>query len=251
MLNSVSYSCTALSGMNKVGKIKQEADGYYKVILGGLNVFNSSGQLYPYEPAKQLFETSGVLQRRIKRGALRAENGHPKKTGNMSNADYVSRLLNIYEGRVCAHIKQIDLDFNAVKDDKGRPIVAIVGHVAPAGELGYVLEKALQNPNENVAFSIRAFTDDRDTYTGTIRILKNIVTWDYVGEPGIAVAEKYYSPTLESLDFQTFSRGDMERAVRDMNKTSVATESAKMNAQELFQTLGWVDQNAQPSFMQW
>lgn len=255
MLSSVTYSCTALNGTNKVGLLKQLDNGYFRTVLGGLDVFNSSNELYPYKEAAELFERSGALQRRIARGALRAENGHPKFVTGMTNDDYANRIMNIHEDRVCAHISKIELVFDEIKDDKGRPIIAIVGDVAPAGELSYVLEKALKNPNENIAFSIRAFTEDRSTFKGRIRILRNIITWDYVGEPGIGIAEKYNSPSLESLEERIFSRSDLERVSRNLSNgpRNIATENARMNADELFRSLGWDmrTNDQRPKYLGW
>lgn len=255
MSNTVSFTCTALNGSNKVGKIKREADGYYRVVLGALNAYNSVGELYPYEGAKDLFNSSSALMRRVERGALRSENGHPKWLPNMSEDQYARRIMQIYEDRVCAHIKRVDLVFDKYRDDRGRTIIGIEGYVAPAGELGYVLEKALDNPNENVAFSIRSFTENIPTYTGMNKILRNVITWDFVGEPGIAQAEKYFSPTLESLEEKKFNRTTLERAYyypNDSKDTSVSTESIRLGADDLFKSLGWVNPStAKPSYFNW
>ena len=42
-LNSVRYGCTSLLGVNKAGELKQDANGYYEMIVGGLDVYNSAG----------------------------------------------------------------------------------------------------------------------------------------------------------------------------------------------------------------
>ena len=55
---SINYSCTALVGSNKSGVLKPDADGYYTVVLGALNFFNSAGHYYPLEPAEKLFADS-------------------------------------------------------------------------------------------------------------------------------------------------------------------------------------------------
>lgn len=254
MLNSVSFTCTAMNGLNKVGLIKPDSDGYYRVVLGALNVYNSSGEYYAYEGAKHLFERSSSLMRRVARGALRSENGHPKWLPGMSEDEYARRIMQIYEERVCAHIRQVDLVFDKYKDDKGRRIIGIEGLVRPDGELGYVLENALKNPHHNVAFSIRSFTENIRSYTGVTKILKSIITWDLVTEPGIPIAEKYYSPSLESLTEKKFSRNTLERAYysKDTNTNSPSMESVKMNAAELFHSLGWVNSDeSQPSYLKW
>lgn len=256
MSNRVSFTCTALGGTHKKGLIRQEEDGYYRVILGALNVYNASSEYYEYEGAKELFKASSSLMRRVKRGALRAENGHPKWLPGMSEDEYAQRIMQIYENRVCAHIKQVDLVFDTYKDEAGRPIIGIEGLVAPAGELGYVLEKALNNPNENIAFSIRSFTENIPTYRGIKKILRNIISWDYVGEQGISLADKYHSPTLESLVEKKYTRAELERAYygseTSLSETSVSQESVKLNADELFRSLGWsFNSREKPSYFKW
>lgn len=251
--NSVRFACTSLAGVNKVGNLKKDANGYYEVVVGALNVFNSAGQLYVYEQAKGLFEQSSQLMRRVQRGALRGEYGHPKLMPGMTAEQFAHRCLSIYEEMQCCHHKEITLDFDRVKDANGKPVIAIISKVAPSGPYGPTLEKQLQNPNENVCFSIRAFTDDYREAGVMKRVLKTIVTWDYVNEPGIAVAEKFKSPALEEHFERQFSRGELERSVSQSAAVpSLAQESALLSANELFHSLGWnFDRQTKPSWMNW
>ena len=91
------YQCTALMGTNKKGSLKCDADGYYNVVLGALDYYNSSGAFYAYEPAKKLFDQSSTLQRRITKGVLRGECGHPKFQPGQSKKDFMMRVLSIEE----------------------------------------------------------------------------------------------------------------------------------------------------------
>lgn len=250
--NSVRFACTSLAGVNKVGSLKKDDNGYYEIVVGALNVYNSAGQLYVFKEAEHLFKESSQLMRRVQRGALRGEYGHPKLMPGMKAEDFAYRCLSIYEENVCCHHKEITLDFNRVKDDAGRPVIAIISKVLPNGPLGHVLEKQLQNPDENVCFSIRAFTDDFRERGVTKRVLKTIVTWDYVNEPGIAQAEKFKSPALEEFHEHTFSRGEMERSVRSTALGGVAQESVQLTAGELFASLGWNFNATQaPTWAKW
>lgn len=195
----VSFSCTALVGTNKVGTIKPDNDGYYEVVLGALDVYNFSGQYWPASSAKEMFKASSSFMRRIARAALRSEYGHPKRDG-LSIMEYAHRLTVIDERMVCCHIKDVQLDYNRVKDPDGRIVIAIIGKIRPSGPYAATLEAQLQNPHENVCFSIRAVTTDimmRGRYEKNI---KEIITWDYVNEPGISAANKYSSPSLEGID---------------------------------------------------
>lgn len=251
MSNSVKFACTSLAGVNKAGILKKDADGYYEVVIGALNVFNSAGQFYVYEQAKELFQSSSQLMRRVSRGSLRGEYGHPKFLPGMTNDQFANRVLSIYEENVSHHFKEITLDFERVKGEDGKPVIAIIGKVKPAGPNGPALEKSLENKDENVCFSIRAFTDDFRERGIVKRVLKTIVTWDYVNEPGIAVAEKFKAPALESLSERNFSRGELERAAQAVHG-KVGMESALLTAGELFQSMGWdVPKSAVPSWMKW
>jgi len=252
-LNAVKFTCTSLAGTNKVGNLKMDANGYRLITLGALNVFNSAGQFYEYEGAKELFTSSSSLMRRIGRGVLKAECGHPKKEVGMSDDAFARRCLSIYESETCAHIKEVYLDFDNVKDEKGQPVIAIMGWVKASGVKGDFLERSLANPDENVCFSIRAFTDDYRDKGIVKRILREIVTWDYVNEPGIAFAEKFKSPALELYDVEV-TRGQLERATTG-ETYGIATESVIMTAQQLFSAMGWDTPKgsviARPSYTSW
>lgn len=254
--NSVRFACTSLAGVNKAGTLKKDDQGYYEVVVGALNVFNSAGQFYVYEQAKELFSSSSQLMRRISRGALRGEYGHPKLVPGMSNDQFANRVMSIYEDQVCCHFREITLDFDRVKGEDGKPVIAIVAWVTPSGPNGPALQKSLDNHNENVCFSIRAFTDDYREGLLTKRILRTIVTWDYVNEPGIAVAEKFKAPSLENLLDKSFSRGEIERSVKMARQAhGVATESVLLTADELFASMGWsmaVESASQkPAYLNW
>ncbi|MNU19612.1 hypothetical protein D3C71_78430 [compost metagenome] len=252
-LNSVRFACTSLAGVNKTGQLKKDKDGYYELVVGALNVFNSAGQLYVYEQAKHLFEESSQLMRRVRRGALRGEYGHPKLVPGMSNEQFAGRVMSIDEAMVCCHHKDVTLDYSGrVKDERGQPVLAIINKVLPSGPYGAVLEKQLDNPNENVCFSIRAFTDDTRDRGITKRVLKTIVTWDYVNEPGISAAEKFKSPALEGLLDLSFSRGELERSVRAVQRSGLAQEASLLTADELFQSMGWsLENQKKPSWTNW
>lgn len=252
MANSIRFACTALAGVNKVGTLKRDANGYYEVVVGALNVFNSVGQFYVYEQAKELFEESSHFMRRVRRGVLRGELGHPKPLPGMTGDQFAQRCLSIYEDNVSCHHKEIFLDFDRVKDEKGNPVIAIISRMLPSGPHGAALQRSLENPDENVCFSIRAFTDDFREHGVTKRILRTIVTWDQVNEPGLSAAEKFKSPALEGMFEQTFSRGEMERGVKPNPMMGLAQESVVLTGAELFASMGWETPRGQkPAYLNW
>lgn len=238
--SNIVFTCTRLNGTNKVGTLKKNEKGYYRMVIGALNMFNSAGMYYDFSAAEKFFKDSSALMRRVQGGSLRGENGHPRREAGMSVQSYYARLLQIHEDKTVCHFASIELDFKNYKDEQGRPIVAIIAEVCPSGPFGYVLEKQLQNPSENVCFSIRSFTDDRLVNNIVTRYIKTIVTFDYVNEPGMAVATRWNAPGLESLVDLSMSRAQVEAGSRQLVETcGVGNESVQLSAQELFSSLGW------------
>lgn len=195
---SFKLGCTALNGVNKTGKLAPDENGYYTVILGALDFKNSIGAVYPSATAKHFFKEGSGLLRRIKGGYCRAEYGHPKPYG-LNSQDWITRILTIEETRICAHILEVWLDNTSVKDKDGRAVLAIMGKIKPSGPYGNALLESLQNPLENVAFSIRCLTEDRFVNGRLEKHIREIVGWDFVVEPGLSVANKYQNPALESF----------------------------------------------------
>jgi hypothetical protein len=256
-MNSIRFGCTALTGVNKVGNLKQDDNGYYSMVVGALNVFNSAGQYYVYEKSREMFEESSQLMRRVARGALRGEYGHPKPQIGQSDEQFARRVMTIDEDKICCHHKELVLDFERIKDEQGRPIIAIISKVYPSGPLGHVLDRQLKNKDENVCFSIRSFTRDFMDRGVTKRVLQTVVTFDYVNEPGIAAANKYMSPALESRgDDIIIKRGTLERAVNEAQQNNgIGNESVVLTASELFNNMGWTTQEgsniAVPAWSKW
>lgn len=219
------YQNTTLVGSTKTGMLKPDANGYYELVLGAFDYHNSSGAFYPLDPFKELLKSSSNLMRRISRGALRSEYGHPRFDGQMSKREIILRVLDIHEPLVCAHIKSIELDEERVINN-GSKVAAVVGRVKPSGPMGDALEKQLNNPDENVCFSVRSLTDDHFENGKLIKVIKELVTWDYVNEPGIDVATKYHSPSLEN--YHMFTSDDILAANNIAAKAGVSMESAAM-----------------------
>lgn len=240
MPQKVTYGCTALVGSNKAGKLRPDGDGYYTVVIGALNAFNSSGAFYPLAPAKSLFDASSSLMRRIANGNCKGEMGHPKPLPGQSTRDYVQRIMIIEETRVCCHFRKVWLQDEGVKDADGRPIVAILAEVKPSGPMGPALKESLDNPHENVCFSIRSLTMDRMSPAGFLqKDLKQIITWDVVTEPGLSGSTKYNSPALESFVEGVFTPAHLDALEEVRLKGGVAVENALVDLKALRNDLGW------------
>ena len=249
----VRFSCTVLNGMNKQGIIRPDSFGYYVQPLGGLNVFNSAGDHYDYEGAKNLFESSSAFMRRVSTGCLKAEEGHPVRLPGMTDEAFIQRVMKIDETRVCAHIAEIWLDFDNVRDRDGNKVIAIMGKIKPYDNLlGQSLKGSYDNPKEDVCFSIRAFTTDRRIGGVLRRTLVDVITFDRVTEPGIAFARKFHSPSLEAISHSfsmesisgttvSVSKGLIESAMENNRKIyrGLAMESSIIKPVDLYRSLGW------------
>lgn len=191
------YQCNVLKGINKVGDLKKLDNGYREVRLGALGAFNEAGWLYNEREGRQLLEGSAGLMRMItQNNALRGENGHPRFQPGMNQLQWFGRVNDIFEPNVCFQMRRLILD--PARDERGRAITMILGEVRESGKESGWFEKQLDNPDENVCFSIRSFTDDKIIGGVKTKFLKKIVTWDAVNEPGIRNSSKYMTPSLES-----------------------------------------------------
>ncbi len=208
MSNKIIFSAIKTNADNK--KLEQDDKGYYKVILGAINAFNTSGDFYLADGVKDLIEDqSHSLSRRIKSGYLKGEVGHPVYEVGMSKAQFFARNLRIDLPNVSHHIRELIL--TPTNEPSGFPgkgnTILVEGWVKPSGPKGDALKKALDDPDQNVAFSIRSFTQDEVVNGVNTKKLLQIVTWDWVLEPGINTANKWdtlkkSTVSIESMDLE-------------------------------------------------
>ncbi len=229
-MSRIKFTATKLVGSGKQGILKPDSDGYYEMVIGGLNVHNSAGEYYTLDGAKDLFQSSSILMKRISGGYLKGELGHPKKLHGMSDNDYVDRVHQIEETNTVVHFKSMWLDESYGRNNpncNNPALVAIMAKLKPAGAKPEVLQKALENPDENVAFSVRGITDDYYQGGKILRVLRTIITFDYVEAPGIHVANKFDSPSVESLSDIIITPKIVSSIQNNVDNNLVATEDTK------------------------
>lgn len=235
-MNIVKFTETALTSKNKTGILKPDENGYYTLIVGGLNMYNSAGEYYTSKEAIKLFESSSHLMRRIKSGALYAELGHPKKDPNMNMESFYNRIITVDERNVCAHISEIWLDLNYGKEHpeyNSPDMIAILAKVKPAGAKANALETTISDPKQNIAFSIRGITENKYKNGRVERALTQIITWDYVLEAGLNIANKWNSPVLEDLGDYTISKDVLINMAKKQIESNIATENSKSMCREI------------------
>lgn len=193
------YACTALAGVNKTGLLKPDEHGYYRMILGAFNFYNASGIFYDHESSKHVFESSSSFMRRITTGNLYGEREHPAWEKGWSLDEYVRRIRHVDGTNVSHHIREIEVEEHGL-DSKGRMVYVVYGWIKPDRDHGAALQSALDNPHQNVCFSIRSLIDDKWIKGECVRTVTELVTYDWVTEPGISLATKYNNPGLECFD---------------------------------------------------
>ena len=193
---------------SKKNTVKKDENGYYLVNLGAFNTYNSAGQYYrcTMDTLKKLQTQDSILGRRIINGVLRSEYKHPlyeECKGLMDikrkSACILRRAMLIDLNRVCAHIKSVN--FNITNQTEpgwpDDPIIIVSGWVKPILPFKQELLGALENPDENVTFSIRAFVKETLKGTTLVKHVNDISTWDYVFEPGVKIASQWNAVGME------------------------------------------------------
>lgn len=226
MHEQFSIGSTALMGTNKAGHIPRNEDGSWRVVLGALNFKNSKGEIYTAASGREILKEGTGLNRRIKNGQCRGEYGHPKREPGMSDIQYLTRICQIEETRVCHQHLEVWID---ALNYNGQSVISFQGDIITEGPYGPTLEQQLLEPRSNVAFSIRSITDDRVVAGINNKSLIEVAAWDYVNEPGIEVATKYNNPALESMSSDIILTASTLRELAESNNApGVSTEAREL-----------------------
>lgn len=234
----IEYASTKLMNIGKEGKITCDADGYYEIIIGAFNIYNSAGEYYTYQGVANLFEQNALFQRRVQGGNLKGELGHPKRLPGQSDDSYIDRMFIVEETKEAVHYRKIKLDTEYGKKNphlNNPNLVGVIAELRPSGPYAASLKDALENKWQNVCFSLRGFTKDSLIRGEVHRTLESIVTWDVVIEPGLKVATKWDSPSLESADITGVSNRTLEKLIEKKNLQGLATESSSLMMMELYE----------------
>jgi len=217
MSNRITFSSIKL---DTVENIKKDDNGNYLVLLGALNMFNTSGSFYLADGVDELMnDVSRTLGKQLANGYLRGEAGHPKYVTGMSVEQFKLRNMLVDKANESHAIKQLIFkETNTPSNYKGKKVINIYGLVKPLGGKGLGLQQELDDPELNTAFSIRCFTRDKLVAGVNVKEILDIITWDWVTEPGIKTANKWSTLALESSDVFGFSldeidNGEMEKCL--------------------------------------
>lgn len=226
--------CTISRGFNNTGTLKRLDNGYIDVVLSALEFPNSVRAVYDADAAERLISANSNLQRRCVDSLLKGELGHPQESDSKNFDDFMRRVHIVDPKNVAIHIRKVWMDRN-YRLPNGQTIIAIRGEVCPSGPHAGHIDRSLQNPHENVCFSLRGMATDRFRGGQKRKYLDNLVTWDVVTEPGLRVATKFHSVACESYEVPV-NLALLEMALQPANG-SIATESAAYGAIEAIQRI--------------
>lgn len=233
----MSASNVALTGIKTYTpskSINKDANGYYEFVLGAVNSLNSCGEFYLKDGIEKFINDENfILARKLKNGYLHGELGHPKFLPGMDKTAYYNRNINVDIQNVSHHIKSVwTEDTNIDSGIRGRGnVVLLKGLVKPSGVHGKLLQEHIDNNDSNTAFSIRALTMNKNIAGVTYKTIVQIITWDWVLEPGIRQANKWHNLSTESIDYATFSIEELtvntNEVYKELAVACEATEEAK------------------------
>lgn len=247
--------CTMLRGTGKKGVIRPDSDGWYAVSVGAYGAHNSAGFYYDLPSAAEFFKQGSTLMRKLTKGVLKGEYQHPKRTADMSDQAFIARIRDIDGDRVSHHIKDVWLG-DPIRDEEGRTVTPVYAKVKPAGPYGRYLKEALEDPDQNLYFSVRSLT--ADDMMRQIKYTRDIVTWDFVMEGGIYVASKYHAPSLEdftddSVEVTPTLLWGMEE--QQKRRRSLGLESDDVDYGAIASSLGWNKESpvqpVRPAYLDW
>jgi hypothetical protein len=176
----------------------KDKDGYYTgVPVATLGVASRNKTAYDTKSfLDQIMGEDTSMNRRLKEGTLFSEYGHPFV--DLNSPQGMARLLHLEPKQKSNHIRSI-----SVKRVEDLGLDLVLMDTKPSGPYGQYFDEAMQDPTQNVAFSLRGIskaTFDRSTGI-TNRSLISLVTFDTaVASGGFREASKrYIDAATESL----------------------------------------------------
>ncbi len=176
---------------------KKDADGYYcdvpAIVLDKVTRNNTA---YDREATvAQLRGPDTSIYKRLTEGVLFSEYGHPFV--DVSTKQGLQRLLHLEPTRKNGHIRKME-----VRHVEDLNLDIIFMDIKPAGPYGASYAEQMEDPTQNVAYSLRGISIPRvDRRTGVVhKQLNPLVTIDAgMAGGGFKEASKRYMPSVEGF----------------------------------------------------
>lgn len=238
-MSTMYVDSTYLKGLGKVGKFERDAHGFCWICVGAFDTRNSAGEFYKFdESIRNWFEGKNDFTNLLHRRQLKGEWKHPEIDPKWTNAQVLQRVMRFEELLTC--VLFADFKLTPGKDEHGKPCVLVMARLKETGYKADAMAAALDNVEENVAFSIRCFS--RFVWHAPIgedaRIVTLPITFDHVNRGGIHIATKFDSPTYEDYTIPVTSL-DLLKAEELEQYRSVTCETLGFTAKMIRTNLGW------------
>lgn len=235
-MKTILFTNAILKGINKGGTLKPDEEGRYTVVLGAIGVKSTTNEMYVDTPeVRKRFSPGGRFCEMVSKGLCRGEWGHPDPKGYNTAAEFERRVRRIDEKSISHHIYEIWLEDIVYQ---GKTTTCIIGLIKPIGPYGAHLKEMLDDPNQNVTFSGRYFSDVSKGHGMTERAIHTVITWDFVFMPGVPMAMKYMSPSLESVDGFYVNPESLSAQIKQETRMGVMSmENGGMTASDLWDEL--------------
>lgn len=211
MSDKLSFGSIMLAGTGKRGIVAPDANGYYRINGGSFGRPNRFGITYDInEYIRSCLGPGSPLRRRIDRGEVYSEMGHPPmfyleningsivRTRITNSLEWVARLKFIDMDRVCGHIREFIFDTSNYSQVTGKGYIDFEVDIKPFGPFGSYFKDNLDSPDMNTALSIRTVTEPHTPHD-KLRQVEHLSNVDWIPEPGFAHACKHQSAGLEGF----------------------------------------------------
>lgn len=227
-MSQLSFGNIILAQNGKKGVLKPDDEGYYYLNAGGFNIPNRHGLTYTANRyIQECMHPESDLNRRVSRGEVYAECGHPPmffferidgrivRTKITDLLQWINRLKMIDMERVCGHIREIVFDTSGWTPSNNAPIYNYIW-IKPylSTVFGQMFKENLDTPSMNTSMSIRTVTTPLK-FGDTTREAEYFTNYDWVPEPGMDWANKHQTAGCEAFHVEL---GFDENSVMTINE---------------------------------
>ena len=202
-MSSIIITNSRLGGKRGVLKTFPGTDDtavYYEVVVGAFNVMTEKSEFYDFTSnVEQLFNNpNSTFRRMANSGRLRGEIEHPYPEQGQSVQSYYQRVRTVRNDLSSHQFRKMRLEEG--KDHKGNKVVLVIAQVTGSGPYMNPTNSRLINRDENIDFSGRFFTRSKIVNGVIHKEVTFISTYDQVNMGGVGCANKYSTPSLESME---------------------------------------------------
>ena len=188
----------------KLGRLRPDENGYYnKMPVAALGVATRNKTYYEVDSfASEIKSPTSMFNQRLIGGQLYGELGHPELAG-LDRDKAVARLVNIDEKNWAHHIRAVEIG-----DKLENGGFLLCADIKPTGVGRETVQENFDDPYMNTAFSLRSITNATQRGDLSYRVMKKLITFDFVGAGGYYEASKLFAPSMESFDLDLTPMGN-------------------------------------------